>query len=83
VLSDQVVNSAGHVFTGPPTHACVNGSFHACTASILRLHLNQLVSFQPASRFWPLQSYETGAYLLAAVALTLFCGWWISRRRLA
>jgi len=83
VLSDNVVNSAGHVFTGPATHACINGTPRACNASLAALHLNQLVTFEPASRFWPLQGYETGAYVLAAVALTLFCSWWISRRRLA
>jgi hypothetical protein len=83
VLSDQAVNSAGHPFTGPVTSACVNGSEQACNASIAALHLNQLVTFQPASRFWPLQGYETGAYMVAAVALALFCSWWISRRRLA
>ena len=83
VLSDQVVNAAGHVFTGPATHACINGSYQACNASLAALHLNQLVSFQPASRFWPLQGYETGAYVLAALALAFFCSWWISRRRLA
>ena len=83
VLSDQVVTSAGHVFSGPATHACINGSPQACSASLAALHLNQLVSFEPASRFWPLQGYETGAYVLAAVVLALFCSWWISRRRLA
>jgi hypothetical protein len=83
VISDQVVDSAGYVFAGPATKACINGSMRECYSSIAGLHLNQLVRFQPASRFWPLQGYETGAYVLAAVALTLFCSWWISRRRLA
>jgi hypothetical protein len=83
VLNDQVINSAGHVFNGPATHTCINGSPQACTASLAALHLNQLVSFEPASRFWPLQGYETGAYVLVAVVLALFCSWWISRRRLA
>ena len=83
VLSDQVVTPAGHAFTGPATHACINGSPQACSASLAALHLNQLVTFQPASRFWPLQGYETGVYVLAAALLALFCSWWISRRRLA
>lgn len=83
VLSDQTVTSAGHVFTGPATHSCINGTFQACTASIEALHLNQLVIFEPDSRFWPLQGYEAGAYVLAALVLAIFCSWWISRRRLA
>ena len=36
-----------------------------------------------ASRFWALQGYETGAYLLLAVVLAAACTWWINRRRLA
>ncbi len=83
VLSDQAVNSAGHAFAGQATNACINFNQQACNASIAALHLKQLVIFQPASRFWPLQGYETGVYVLAAIALALFCSWWISRRRLA
>ena len=83
VISDEVVNSAGHVFTGPASHACISGSPQACEASIAAMHLNQLVRLEPASRFWPLQGYETGVYVLAAVVLALFCFAWIGRRRLA
>lgn len=83
VISDEVVNSAGHVFTGPASQACINGSPQACEASIAAMHLNQLVRLEPASRFWPLQGYETGVYVLAAVVLALFCFLWIGRRRLA
>jgi hypothetical protein len=85
VLSDSAVNSAGRLFTGPAPNACIsaNQSQQACNASITALHLRQAISFQPASRFWPLQGAETGAYVLAAIVLALFCSWWISRRRLA
>lgn len=83
VISDEVLNSGGHVFTGPASHACVNGGPQACEASIVAMHLNQLVRFEPPSRFWPLQGYETGVYVLAGIVLTLLCAWWISRRRLA
>jgi hypothetical protein len=83
VISDQAVNSAGHVFNGPATHACVDGSQQACNASIVSLHLRQLVVYQPASRYWELQSYETAIFIVAAVALALFCMTRLSRRRLA
>lgn len=83
VISDEVLNSGGHVFTGPASHACINGSPQACTTSIVSMHLSQLVRLEPASRFWPLQGYETGVYVLAAIVLALLCLWWISRRRLA
>lgn len=83
VLSDQAVTSAGQPFAGRATKVCLNGSPQACNASIAGLHLKQAVSFEPASRFWALQGYETAAYLLLAVLLAAACTWWINRRRLA
>ncbi len=83
VLSSQVVTPAGHVFTGPATSACLSGSQQQCNAWLASQHLRQLVTFQPASRFWTLQWYETAAFLLVAVALTAFCVWRIRSRRLA
>jgi hypothetical protein len=85
ILSNQSVDAAGHVFTGPPTAACISqtNSFQACQASIARLHLRQLVTYQPASRFWALQGYETAIFVVAALALAGLCFWWISRRRLS
>jgi hypothetical protein len=83
VLSDQAVNSAGRPFTGPPPPACLTSSFKDCTNSISALHLKEAISFEPPSRFWALQGYETGAYLLLAVVLAAACTWWLNRRRLA
>jgi hypothetical protein len=83
VISDQALNSAGHVFNGPATHACIDFSPQACNASILALHLRQLLVYQPGSRYWELQWYETAIFLAVAVALTVFCMARISRRRLA
>jgi hypothetical protein len=85
VLSDMAVNSAGRPYTGPPTHACaaVSQSYQDCINSIIALHLKEAISFEPASRFWALQGYEAGTYLLLAVVLAAACTWWINRRRLA
>jgi hypothetical protein len=83
VLSNQSVNSAGKVFTGPPPPACLRGSLQACGNSIGALHLSQLLTYQPASRFWDFQWLETGIFLIVAVALAWFCIWWVSRRRIA
>jgi hypothetical protein len=83
VLSNQTVTPAGHPFTGPATSACLGGSQQQCNAWLASKHLRQLVTYQPASRFWTLQWYETAAFLLVAVALTAFCVWRIRGRRLA
>jgi hypothetical protein len=83
VLSNQTTSAAGRLFTGPLPSACKNASFQACQAAIGRLHLRQLVSYQPASRYWPLQWYESGIFLALTLVLAGFCFWWIRRRRLA
>jgi hypothetical protein len=83
ILGNQTVNSAGHPFTGPATQACLSGSQTACDTSIGALHLKLLISYQPASRFWEFQWYETAIFLLLAVALAWSSSLWINRRRLA
>ena len=80
VLSSQVIDKAGQPFHGAPPAGCpVN--LHACAAGIGRLHLRELVTYLPASRYWTLQWYETAIFLAAAVALVGFCAW--QARRLA
>jgi hypothetical protein len=83
VLSNNSLTPSGHVFTGPATSACLGNSMQACTAWILSKHLTQQVAFQPASRFWAFQWYETGLFVLLAVALAALSAWTLNRRRLA
>ena len=47
------------------------------------MHLRQTVTYEPASRYWPLQWYETGIYLALALALAGLCLWWIRPRHFA
>lgn len=82
ILTNQAVKPDGQPFTGPPTHACLSQGKQACNASIARLHLRQVIAYQPASRFWSFQLYETAIFLVLAVALAAFCAWWIRHRRL-
>jgi hypothetical protein len=81
VVSSQDLDRAGHVFTGPAPLACQGGNQQACTAAIARLHLRQLVTYQPASRFWAFQWQETAIFLAVAMALAGFCFWQVRRRR--
>jgi hypothetical protein len=53
-----------------------------CLAEVKRLGYRQQVTYQPSSRFWPFQWYETGIYSALALGLTGFCFWWL-RHRLA
>jgi len=81
-----VLSTSGHVYTGPATQilrTCYNGptSTPACGKAFASLHAQTLVTYQPASRYWALQWYETGILLAAALALAGFCFWWIGRRR--
>jgi hypothetical protein len=53
-----------------------------CLAEVKRLGYRQRVTYQPSSRFWSLQWYETGIYTALALGLAGFCFWWL-RHRLA
>jgi len=85
ILSNQTITPAGHVFTGPPTPACLSqtNSFTACQNSLGPLHLRQVITYQPASRYWAFQWYETAIFLILALALAGFCFWRIRQRRLS
>ncbi|MGA8457382.1 MAG: ABC transporter permease [Streptosporangiaceae bacterium] len=79
--SSQVTTAAGSTSLGPPLPACgPNATYRACTAAIARMHLRQVIVYQPGSRFWALQWYETAIYLALALALAGFCVWWVRRR---
>ena len=44
------------------------------------LTIGVAASYQPTSRFWPIQWAETGIYLALALALAGFCYWRLARR---
>jgi hypothetical protein len=78
----QTITTADHV----ASQACLQELAHglvivpACIASLARLHLAQTVTYQPLSRYWTLQWYETGIFLALALALAGFCLWRVARR---
>ena len=82
ILSNDTITTSGKVFTGPAGPACLgNSTPNACSNWLNSLHLRQSVSYQPASRFWPLQLTETGIYLVLAAGLAWLCVWRIRRRQ--
>jgi len=83
ILSDQSIRPSGRVFTGPATSACLSTSAppQECNNWLNSQHLRQLISYQPASRFWPLQWLELGIYLILAAGLGWLCVWQVRRRR--
>jgi hypothetical protein len=79
ILSSQLTTPDGRPASAVPvTAACgPHAAGNSCQAYIESLHLRQTVSYQPASRYWPLQWFETGIYLALALTLAGFCLWWI------
>jgi hypothetical protein len=65
---------SGHV-PAPPS---VANAMHECVARIARTY-HEAVTYQPASRYWPLQWYELVLFLAAAVLLAGACAWRIRR----
>jgi hypothetical protein len=58
-----------------PSHAQIQ----ACIAK-LSSSVQTVITYQPASRFWPFQLAEMGIFLVAAVALCGLAYWWLRRR---
>jgi ABC-type transport system involved in multi-copper enzyme maturation permease subunit len=83
ILSNQTITESGHPFTGPATSACLSNSAppEQCQNWLNSLHLRQLITYQPASRFWPLQWLEMAIYMVLAAGLGLLCVWQVRRRR--
>jgi len=80
-----IFSESGHVYTGPAIQilkTCYNGptSTPACGSAFASLHAQMLLAYQPASRYWPLQAYETAITLALALALAGICFWKIRRR---
>ena len=61
--------------------AAARAGVHDCSGVLAAMHLRQSVSWQPASRFWPLQWMETGLYLVLAAGLGWVCVAQLRRRR--
>ncbi len=52
---------------------------HAC-ASAIAAQFHQVVTYQPADRYWAFQGLETAIFIALALLLGWFCFWWIRYR---
>jgi hypothetical protein len=68
----------GHV----PVSQARQEQAHACVSKIGATY-HELVTYQPASRYWTFQWAELALYGAAALLLGAFCVWWVRRRRIA
>ena len=57
----------------------VRNSLHDCVTKLAATY-HEVVTYQPANRYWTLQWGETAAYFAAALAIAGFCFWLIHRR---
>lgn len=65
----------------PPTTGSrpAPAAFHDCIAA-LSTKFHDLVTYQPAGNYWPIQAYETAIFLGLALILTGLCFWWVCHR---
>ena len=71
-VSEQL--AAGRTPAGPST-----AQVHACAAK-LSTTFHTVLTYQPASRFWPFQWAEMGIFLAAALVLCGLTFWWLRRQ---
>jgi hypothetical protein len=57
--------------------AAANAALQRCVDSF---HLRDVVTYQPASRYWPLQWSEAAIFVALALALCAACVWLVRRR---
>jgi hypothetical protein len=79
VLSNQTITPAGHVFVLPDVPACQSGTQQQCDTWLAGQHLRRQIAYQPASRYWAFQWYETAIFLAAALAIAGLGIWRVRR----
>jgi hypothetical protein len=57
----------------------VQDALHDCVTKLSATY-HEVVTYQPANRYWTLQWGETLVYFAAALAIAGFCFWWIRHR---
>jgi len=83
IVTARTVTPNGQVFSLLNAPQCQNQGFGRSIDCLAAQHLRQVVTYQPASRFWEFQWLETALLSAIAVALAAACLLWIRRFRLS
>jgi hypothetical protein len=83
IISNQTIIPSGRVFVLPDVAACNTDTQQQCNRFLATQHLRRRITYQPASRFWAFQAYETAILAVLSLDLAGFSVWWIRSRRLA
>ncbi len=84
ILSSGAINAAGQPVSNLPAacQAAFSGTKPASPGPCMESRgIREAITYEPASRYWPLQWIETGIFLALALALAGFCFWRLGRRR--
>jgi hypothetical protein len=78
VFQDNLVGPSGHVVSGSFLNrgACLQS--RAAPACIGKLR--EVLTYQPASRYWAFQWYDMAIFIALGLILTGLCFWWLRRR---
>jgi hypothetical protein len=63
-----------------PREGCWSGLAMGLQKCVHQLDIRQVLTYQPVSRYWPLQWSEFGLFVVAAFLLSGFTLWWARRR---
>jgi hypothetical protein len=82
IISSGAISPAGQQVSGLPVACAGYGPKAQNPGQCLNsLGYREAISYEPASRYWPLQGIETGIFLVLAIVLAGSCFWRLSRRR--
>jgi hypothetical protein len=84
ILSSGAISAAARPVTNLP--AACQGAFSGLKPSspgpcMESRGIREAITYEPASRYWPLQWIETAIFMALALALAGFCFWRLGRRR--
>jgi hypothetical protein len=84
LISSGAINAAGQPVSSLPgaCQAAFSGTKPTSPGPCMeRRGIREAITYDPASRYWPLQWIETGIFLALALALAGLCFWRLGRRR--